>query len=107
MNLAHTLALILSPHTFGFHVGESNLRLVKRLLSQFSVEEANAIMHHRKPLFEGESEMSLIEAIDTIRDMETRNQVSPTTGDRLIHSLTNARNLRSVALELGDISGSQ
>lgn len=103
MNLNHVLALTLFCQTAALHVGAANFNLVQRLLSQFADEEADAITHHRKPLLEGESDTSLTEAIYMIREMERKHQVSPDNGDGLIHALQNAKNLRSVALQLGDL----
>jgi len=103
MNLMNLLILTLSTGSFGLLVGSANLRLFERLLPQFSQEESDSIMHHRKPLLEGESDASLTDAIDTIQNMESEKRVSSAHGDALVHALQNAKNLRSVAESLGDL----
>jgi hypothetical protein len=85
-------------------VGDANLDLFKRLLPRFGEEESDSITHHRKPLLEGESRSSLSDAIETIHSMDLVHDVPHPEATKLIHSLENARRLRTIALEVGDQS---
>jgi|LauGreDrversion4_2_1035121.scaffolds.fasta_scaffold13420_6 hypothetical protein len=86
-------------------VGEANLGLFERLLPRFGDEESNSIIHHRKPLLEGESRSTLSEAIETVHSMDHMHEVGHAQAMKLLHSLEDARRLRNIALQVGDQTG--
>lgn len=84
------------------HVGRSNLRMVRKWLPIFAQEESQSILAHRKPVLEGETEQSLSDAIETLRIMEKKKELSPQGAEGLLHSLQDAMSLHDIVLQVGD-----
>jgi hypothetical protein len=69
---------------------------------QFSEEESNSVMSHKKPLLEGETGRSLSDALHAIREITRRAHIPEEDVLSSIESFKDARQLRMLAEIIGD-----
>ncbi len=89
MGLAPTAVHCLGPNI--------NSKMFDHMLSQFEAEEVAQMEKSQKPVMGGETVHSLDDAIGKVRKLMGINRITQEQGDKLIHSLIAAEQMKKIA----------
>ena len=102
MRVCHFAAIIAISSVLGFQTGLENMKMLEHFMHQFSAEESDGIMNHKKPLIRGESGRDLTEAMHDIEEISKRGHIPDQNVEGALTALRDARQLRKLAAIMGD-----